>query len=72
MKVIDERPKVAEDATFKEILMSGDTKAVLRYMETTDQIDGINSQSSFNWNGYHVLSWFLEDHEFYKAAIAIL
>lgn len=41
-------------------------------METTDQVEGINTQSSFHWNGYHVLSWFLQDIEFYRSAISIL
>ena len=59
MKVISERPKAAEDATFKEILMSGDPEAVLKYMETTEKVEGINDQSSFMWNGHHVLTWFL-------------
>lgn len=72
LKVISERPKAAEDATFKEILLSGDKEAVLKYMETADQIEGINNGQSFMWNGHHVLSWFLKDQDFYKRAIAIL
>ena len=42
LKVIQERQKVSDDATFKEILMSGDPEAVLKYMETTEEIEGIN------------------------------
>lgn len=52
--------------------MSGDPQAVLKYMETTEQIEGINEGRSFMWNGHHILSWFLKDKEFYQKAIEIL
>lgn len=69
---IGERLKAAEDATFKEILMSGDHESILKFMQTAASIDGINSGQSFVWNHHHVLSWFLKDKEFYEKAIAIL
>ena len=60
---------MSDDATFKEILMSGDKEAVLKYMETTEQVEGINEGRSFMWNGHHILSWFLKDWDFYTWAI---
>ena len=63
---------MSDDATFKEILMSGDPEAVLKYMETTEEIEGINEGRSFMWNGHHILSWFLKNKDFYSKAIQIL
>lgn len=49
--------------------MSGDPEAVLKYMETTEEIEGINDGRSFMWNGHHILSWFLKSRDFYEKAI---
>ena len=52
--------------------MSGDHESILNYMATTDDVEGINSDCSFMWNGSHVMSWFLNDKSFYDKAIEVL